>query len=191
MNTEELKALGLNDDQIKSVMAAHGKVLNPLKEQVTSLTAERDGAQSQLTTVNGQLDQLKKDNKGNAELQAQLDTLKKANEQAKKDAAAELETVKLNSATELALTQAGAKNVKAVRALINADDLYLDDKGTVKGLSEQIKSLQEADDSKFMFNAAPVPPKTPTIVNPGNPNPDPAGEENMVSKITARLAGAK
>lgn len=63
MNTEELKQLGLNDEQIKGVMAAHGKVINPIKEQVTTLTSERDTAKAQLTTVTGQLDQLQRTTK--------------------------------------------------------------------------------------------------------------------------------
>ena len=42
MKREDLKELGLNDDQIASVMTAYGKEVNPLKEQVDSLTSERD-----------------------------------------------------------------------------------------------------------------------------------------------------
>ena len=42
MKREELKELGLNDDQIAAVMTSYGKEVNPLKEQVDSLTSERD-----------------------------------------------------------------------------------------------------------------------------------------------------
>ena len=86
MNTEMLKELGLNDEQVKGVMAAYGKELNPLKEQVTSLTSERDSTKDQLKTVTGQLDQIQKDHKGDTDLQAEITKLKAANEQATKDA---------------------------------------------------------------------------------------------------------
>ena len=34
MNTEELKALGLNDEQVKSVMAKYGQSINAEKAKV-------------------------------------------------------------------------------------------------------------------------------------------------------------
>jgi predicted nucleic acid-binding Zn-ribbon protein len=190
MNTEALKALGLNDEQIKGVMAAHGKVINPIKEQVTALTAERDTTKAQLTTVTGQLDQLQKDHKGDAELKAEIDTLKEANTQAQKDAADNLAKVKLDSATKLALVQSGAVNAKAVDALLDKSVLKLDDKGTLIGLDDQLKTLKEADDSKMLFKATePAKTDSPQITPPGNPNADPASGTSMVDKIAARLAG--
>jgi chromosome segregation ATPase len=191
MNTEELKQLGLNDEQIKGVMAAHGKVINPIKEQVTTLTSERDTVKAQLTTVTGQLDQLQKDHKGDADLKAEIDKLKEANTQAEKDAADNLAQVKLDSATKLALIQSGAINTKAVEALLDKTTLKLDDKGALNGLDDQLKTLKEADDSKMLFKASTEPPKpnSPHITPAGNPNADPANGTNMVDKIAARLAG--
>lgn len=193
MNTEELKSLGLNEEQIKGVMAAHGKVVNPLKEEVNTLTSERDSAKEQLTTVTGQLDTLQKDHKSDKDLQAEIDKLKEANTQAQKDAAAQLNQVRLDSATKLALTQAGAVNVKAVEALLDKDALKLDDKGKLNGLDEQLKTLQTADDSKMLFKdvepAEPTKPNTPKITTPGNPDPNPAGDTSIVDKIAARLSG--
>ena len=192
MNPEALKALGLNDDQVKGAMALYGKDLNPLKEQVNTLTSERDTAKQQVTTVTGQLDQLQKDHKSDSDLKAEIDKLKEANSQAEKDAAAQLAQVKLDSATNLALLQSGALNTKAVNALINKDALKLDDKGNVTGLDDQLKALKEADDSKFLFKAAaqePAKPNSPQITPSGNPSADPAGGTSMVDKIAARLAG--
>lgn len=48
MKREFLKDLGLSDDQINSIMSAHGKDVNGLNEQINSLTAEKNGLQSQL-----------------------------------------------------------------------------------------------------------------------------------------------
>lgn len=188
MKREQLKDLGLTDEQIGNVMALHGADVNPLKESVTALETERDSAKEQVTTLNGQLDQLQKDNKGNAELKAQIDSLKEANEQAKKDAEANLAAVKLDSATKLALTRSGAKNIKAVEALLDRDALKLDDKGNLAGLDDQLKALQEADDSKFLFQSESKEPDTPKIVTEGNPAVQTQGEKDMTAKIAARLA---
>ena len=51
MKTEDLKALGLNDDQVQKVLA-----MNDLKQQVTTLTTERDAARSQLGEANKKLE---------------------------------------------------------------------------------------------------------------------------------------
>ena len=60
MKREDLKEMGLNDDQIASVMTAYGKEMNPLKEQVDNLTSERDSLQQQVSDRDGQLDDLRK-----------------------------------------------------------------------------------------------------------------------------------
>lgn len=56
MKTEDLKALGLNDDQVQKVFAMNGTDMNDLKQQVTTLTTERDAARSQLGEVNKKLE---------------------------------------------------------------------------------------------------------------------------------------
>ena len=56
MKTEELKALGLNDDQVQKVFAMNGAEINDLKQQVTTLTTERDAARSQLGEANKKLE---------------------------------------------------------------------------------------------------------------------------------------
>lgn len=47
MKTEELNALGLNEEQVQKVFAMHGAEMSDLKQQVTTLTAERDAARTQ------------------------------------------------------------------------------------------------------------------------------------------------
>ncbi|MDY4307490.1 phage scaffolding protein [Enterococcus mundtii] len=47
-----------------------------------------------------------------------------------------------NAAIELALTQAGAKNITAVKALLKADELEMTDEG-IKGLDEKVATLKK------------------------------------------------
>ena len=56
MKTEDLKALGLNDDQVQKVFAMNGAEMNDLKQQVATLTTERDTARTQLGDVNKKLE---------------------------------------------------------------------------------------------------------------------------------------
>ena len=59
MKREFLKDMKLTDEQIDAIMAENGKDVNSLKEQVNSLTTEKDGLQSQLTDRDTQLKDLK------------------------------------------------------------------------------------------------------------------------------------
>ena len=68
----------------------------------------------------------------------------------------QINDIQLNHAIDTALKEATAKNAKAVRSLLDMNDIVLDD-GKVKGLDKQIKKLQEAEDSKFLFESAPQP----------------------------------
>lgn len=66
---------------------------------------------------------------------------------------AKIKQIQIDSAVTTALTGAKAKNLKAVRALLDLDKAELDGE-TVKGLAEQIKKLQDGEDTKFLFDSA-------------------------------------
>ena len=65
----------------------------------------------------------------------------------------ELNQLKIDFAVEKALTGAKAKNIKAVKALLELGEAKLDKDGNVKGLDEQIEKLRSGDDTKFLFEA--------------------------------------
>lgn len=69
----------------------------------------------------------------------------------------ELANVKLHSAVDMALTNAGSRNVKASKALLNLDSVKLDGENII-GLKEQLEALKTSD--AYLFNAT-------TIVNKG------------------------
>lgn len=176
MNTDALKNLGLNDDQIKSVMGEYGQALNPLKEQVNTLTADRDGLKGQLETANKQLSDFQAAHKDDADLQAEITKLQNANKDAETKHQESLNAAKLNYLTDLGLTKAGAKNIKAAKSVMNLDALGLDKQGNLTGFDEQLSALKSGDDTKFLFGVTtqdtPKNPKTPQITVAGSPNPD-------------------
>ena len=62
-------------------------------------------------------------------------------------------------AVQIALAQAGAKNLKAARALVTLDpDAALSPDGTLPGLAEQIEALKNQESTAFLF-AGTQPPQ--------------------------------
>ena len=56
MKTEELKALGLNDEQVQKVFAMHGEDVNREKQAAAEAKAQLTAAQSQLQEANRKLE---------------------------------------------------------------------------------------------------------------------------------------
>ena len=133
-----------------------------------ALSEAKKTLEAQLSDRDKQLDDLKKQSKGNEELQEQITKLQAANEQAKKDHEAEVMRLKIDSAVSAALTTARAKNTTAVKALLDLKDAKLADDGTIVGLKEQISKLTKADDTKFLFEEKQAKP-TIKGANPGEP----------------------
>lgn len=147
MTKEELIVLGLTEEQAKKVLEAVKEYVP--KTQLGEVEQERDSLKATIAERDTQLETLKKSSGDNAALQQQIADLQKANEEQQKAHDAEITQLRLDNAVEAALLTAGAKNVKAVRALMDADKLNLEKDGTVSGLSEQIKAIQKSDDYLF------------------------------------------
>ena len=149
MTKEELMALGLTEEQAAKVLEGYkGYVpktrfdeVNEAKKKAETIVAERDK----------QLEALKKAS-GDAEaLKAEIAKLQDENKAVADRYKADLKALLVNSIVERDLFKAGAKNIKAAKALIvDLDKAELDGEN-VKGLADQIKKLQEDEGSKFHF----------------------------------------
>lgn len=164
-----LTDLGLNDDQVKGVMVAHGEALNDMKQKLATAESERDTANGQIADITEQLNTAKKSAEKGSEAEKQATELQAQLDQAKKDADEQLQATKLAYEIDSALTAKGAKNVKATKALIDTDKVSFDDKGNLIGLTEQVEAVKA--DNAFLFEGnAPVEPKPGVKVFPnGNP----------------------
>ncbi|EAA0272928.1 scaffolding protein [Listeria monocytogenes] len=158
MQREYLKGLGLEDEVINKVMAENGKDVTAAKQQLSEVEAERDGLKSQLTQRDKDIDDLKKDSGTGEELKKQIEDLQQKNKDLESDYQSEIAETKKNSAIELALAGAKARNPKAVKALLDNDKLELTDEG-LKGLDEQLGALQESDAYLFAQESENVAPK--------------------------------
>lgn len=166
MKREELKALGLSDEQIESTMALHGQTVNDLNKSLATAEQERDQFKEQLDSNQSELNSLKESAKGNEDLTQQLTDLQEKfneSEKAAKDAMAEKDK---DFAIKLALKEANALDEGILLNLIDRDTVKVTDSG-LQGLTEQLDSLKE--NKAFLFQAETKADPTPKIVTGGNP----------------------
>lgn len=153
MTKDELKALGLNDDQIAKVTADYGKNY-VAKSQFNAKLEELKHAKAEMETRNKELDTLKKNNTDNDALSKELETMKQAAKTREKEYKDQMSKMKLDFAVETALSGAKAKNIKAVKALLSMDNVKLDDDGKLTGLAEQVEGLKKSDG--YLFDNGPA-----------------------------------
>lgn len=154
MKREDLKKLGLEDEAIESVMKLHGQTVNGLQEQVTALQASEANLKSQNEKHEKDLKTLQKDNGDNETLKQTIKDLQKQNADAKAEFEQQLVGMQRDSAIEKALATSGAKNTKAVKALLDADKIVFKD-GELSGLSEQLEAYKQSD--PYMFDLGTKP----------------------------------
>ena len=154
MKREDLKKLGLEDEAIESVMKLHGQTVNGLQEQVTTLQASEANLKSQNEKHEKDLKTLQKDNGDNETLKQTIKDLQKQNADAKAEFEQQLLGMQRDSAIEKALATSGAKNTKAVKALLDADKIVFKD-GELSGLAEQLEAYKQSD--PYMFDMGTKP----------------------------------
>lgn len=148
MTKEELTALGLSEEQTGKVLKQLEKSHVP-KTVFDELKAENDTLKQSISDRDKQLETLKKSGGDSAELKKQIEELQKQNAEQIKAHAAELNRIKRENAVNTALTAAGAKNIKAVSALLDDSKIKLGDDGKLEGLDVQLKELQKTDGYLF------------------------------------------
>lgn len=154
---EILKNQGLTDEQISSIEKEmkdnkiYTTSLENADERYTKLKGQKEDLDEQLKTANTTIGVLKKNNKDNETLQqtikdheATIETLKK--ESAQKD---------FNYALDSALKDAKCKNAKALKALLNLDNVKLNE-GKFEGLESQIEALKKSDGYLFDIEQPPT-----------------------------------
>lgn len=181
MKKEDLIAMGLTEDQVKKVMdSLDGNFVT--KARFNEVNEENKTLKQSVADRDKQLEDLKKSSGDNAELKKQIETLQQQNADQKKAHDAEMAQLKLDNAIDAALTAAGAKNIKAVRAMIDTSKMKLGEDGTVEGLSDAIKAVQKSD--SYMFNTVQQKQQTFKGFQPGASGEVKPGTEVDTSKMT-------
>lgn len=159
MKKEELVKLGLTEEDADKVAKASEEELKGFvpKARFDEVNEAKKHAEESVKERDKQIEGLKT-SAGDAEkLKEQIEQLQQDNKAKDSLHASEIKKLKIDNAVDSALMTAKAKNLKAVRALLDLDKAELSEDGTVKGLAEQIEALSKADDSKFLFESSGKP----------------------------------
>lgn len=151
MNKEKLIEMGLTEELATKVAKELDGNYVP-KTRFNEVNTELKQAKDQVKERDSQLETLKKSVGDSEELKKQIETLQNENKTKDEAHAAEIKQIRIDAAVDKALSDAKVKNLKAVKALLDLDKAEFSDDGTVKGLDVQIKTLSEAEDSKFLFD---------------------------------------
>ncbi|WP_413627693.1 phage scaffolding protein [Fructilactobacillus vespulae] len=149
MKREDLRSLGLNDEQVDNVMKSHHQEIDNLNAKVTDLTTERDQLNTQLGERDKDLKKLQKNSKDNEELSSQLTEMKTKYDADKQKWESNLAKTKLNGAIDAQLGQTKARDTEVIKKLIDLDSIKLGENGKVDGLQNQIDQL--AKDKPYLF----------------------------------------
>lgn len=143
MKREFLEALGLDKEIVDKIMTENGNDINKTKEKIE---AERDNYKSQLETTQTAL----KDFEGVdvKELKGKIDTLTADLTAKETEYQNKLADMEFNSKLESLITGSGAKNAKAVKALLDLESLK-----TSKNQDVDIETALETvkTDNGYMF----------------------------------------
>lgn len=148
MKKEDLIAMGLTEEQAKKVLESlDGNFVT--KTRFNEVNEENKTLKQSVADRDKQLEDLKKSGGDNAELKKQIEALQQQNSEQKKAHEAELSRLKLDNAIDSALAAAGAKNAKAVKALLDVSKVKLGDDGKLTGWEEQLAAVRKSDSYLF------------------------------------------
>lgn len=149
MNRDFLKGLGLESEQIDSIMGRHGSAIATKETEITEWKNKHEAADHQLA-------RLKADN-GDVKLQKQLETA----EQANKDLQEQLATQSKQHKLETYVNSLGTKDTAYIMAKL--EDVELEDDEFV-GIEERVEELKEAH--PLLFEADEPAPQEPQKPKP-------------------------
>ena len=181
MKREFLKELGLEKEAVEQIMTEHGKDVEGLKQQISTLETEKENLSGQLAEANQQMEDFKgMDIEG---IKAAAEEWKTKAEAAEAKAKADVEKLQFDYALNTALTGAKAREPKAVAALLDMEGLKLNGSEIV-GLKDQLEKLKSEKD--FLFESDE---KTPQIVR--GPTGSASGEDDAAIRAVMGLPEKK
>ena len=148
---EILKKAGIEEGKLEGLIGEIGKELAKYfipKDKYNEVAEAKKKLEEDIQERDNQLEQLKNAASNNEELKNQIEELQEANRRAAEEWQAKMAQMKLDFAIERALTTAKAKNIKAVKALLDMDKIKLDG-DQLLGIDEQLKALQQSDPYLF------------------------------------------
>ena len=194
MKKEDFVKLGIDEELAAKAETASQEELKGYipKARFDEVNNEKKKLELDVRDRDGQLETLKNSTGDVETLKKQIEDLQADNKAKDEAHAAEIKQLKIDSAIDVALGDAKAKNKVAVKALLKEiDKAEMDADGNIKGLAEQIAALQKSD--SYLFDA-----NEPTKPNVKGAKPGESGNEGgdkgvdtskmTYSELTAYLA---
>lgn len=189
MTRDEIKAIlpNITKEDLDKIMAINGSDIEKAKGDSTALNTQITNLTAQITDRDNQLKELKTKVTDNEALTKKIEELQTANATAKSNYDKTVADMKRDYAVNNSIRDAKAKNVKAVRALLDMDKIKMDGENVI-GLKDQIEALAKSD--AYLFEAEDNKGGVKGGFHPGSGS-NGGGNENPASfneAITASLA---
>ena len=160
---EILKNCGVEEEKANDVVKAmaEAKIYTTNLENVdvryNKLQEQKKQLEEASKTYQKQLEELTKNNADVEALNKLVEQLQLSNKELEENHSKEMHNLQFNFALEGALTNAKSKNNKALKALLNMDNIKYQE-GKLEGLQEQIEALQK--DASYLFDLETTPQNT-------------------------------
>ena len=167
---EILKNCGVEEEKANEIVKAmnEAKIYTTNLENVdvryNKLQEQKKQLEEASKTYQKQLEELTKNNADVEALNKLVEQLQLSNKELEENHSKEMHNLQFNFALEGALTNAKSKNNKALKALLNMDNIKYQE-GKLEGLQEQIEALQK--DASYLFNLETTPQSTGGLGNFG------------------------
>lgn len=169
MKRDQLKDLGVEESVINKIMDLNGADIEKAKSSSAEMQEENEALKAQLKERDNDLKKLRKNAKDNEELSNSYKELQAKYEKDTADLSTKLSQTRLNSALDGELSKAGVRNTKAIKGLLDMNEIKLDKEGNLTGLDSQIKSIKQSD--SYLFNEGQKQDYHPSNGKPAETDP--------------------
>lgn len=149
MTRKELEALGLDKEQIDTIMDLNGKAINKANLERDEAINKYTEAQEELAKREKDLEELKNNSSASEELKSKLEEISAEYEEYKNNASQREQELKLNSALGLAIAKSGTLDEVSLKANLDMESIELSEDGSLKGFDEQLEKLKQ--EKSFLF----------------------------------------
>ena len=141
MQRKFLEELGIEKDTVDKIMGEYGDSVNSIKGERDNFKTQLDTAQATLSTFKG-VDV--------NDLKGKIETLQTTLKNQETEFQDKINNMKFDSELDSLITSSGAKNIKAIKALLDVDTLK-----TSKNRTEDIKTALETvkTENDYMFSS--------------------------------------
>lgn len=185
MKKEDLmKIEGMTDDLATKIAEASAEELKGYipKTRFDEVNEAKKNAEALVKERDKQLEDVKKSTGDNEELKKQIEQLQESNKTAKAEYEKQIRQLAKDNIDAQLLTENGAKNAKAVVALLDALDDKLEGDEYKAARLAQIQALQKSD--SYLFDVKNEPQVTPSGATPASGTNTPPGSGKKPEEMT-------